>query len=105
MNISSVKALISALRQLSYQSMHGASASVGPGSSQKVGNIKFSVERMISIIANNIHSMVIKYFLKLVYWICTKVLSILEFFLFLIRSGVFMGSCRRPFSGGEKYLI
>ncbi|KAL9687201.1 hypothetical protein QQ045_031599 [Rhodiola kirilowii] len=55
MHISSVKSLLSALRQLSLQSMHGASANVGPGSSQKVGNIKFSVERMISIIVNNIY--------------------------------------------------
>uniref|UniRef100_A0A7N0ZU03 Protein MON2 homolog n=1 Tax=Kalanchoe fedtschenkoi TaxID=63787 RepID=A0A7N0ZU03_KALFE len=55
MHISSVKSLLSALRQLSLSSMPGASASVGPGTSQKIGNIKFSVERMISIIVNNIH--------------------------------------------------
>ncbi|KAL5770732.1 hypothetical protein ACOSP7_014886 [Xanthoceras sorbifolium] len=55
MHISAVKSLLSALRQLSYQCMVGTSSSSGPTSSQKLGSISFSVERMISILVNNLH--------------------------------------------------
>lgn len=55
MHISAVKSLLSALRQLSHQCMIGTSSSFGPTSSQKIGSISFSVERMISILVNNLH--------------------------------------------------
>ncbi|KAH9688318.1 ARM repeat superfamily protein [Citrus sinensis] len=56
MHISAVKSLLSALHQLSHQCMIGTSSSFGPTSSQKIGSISFSVERMISILVNNLHS-------------------------------------------------
>ncbi|KAK3200540.1 hypothetical protein Dsin_023955 [Dipteronia sinensis] len=55
MHISAVKSLLSALRQLSHQCMVGTSSSFGPTSSQKIGSISFSVERMISVLVNNLH--------------------------------------------------
>ncbi|KAK1432406.1 hypothetical protein QVD17_09302 [Tagetes erecta] len=55
MNISAVKSLLSALRQLSYQSMAGTLSGMSQTSSQKTGSISFAVERMISILANNLH--------------------------------------------------
>ncbi|KAJ7973440.1 protein MON2-like isoform X1 [Quillaja saponaria] len=55
MNISAVKSLLSALCQLSHQCMIGASSVLGPAASQKIGSISFSVERMISILINNLH--------------------------------------------------
>ncbi|XP_043691175.1 protein MON2 homolog isoform X2 [Telopea speciosissima] len=55
MNISAVKSLLSALCQLSNQYMPGNSSGFGQTSSQQVGNISFSVERMISILVNNLH--------------------------------------------------
>ncbi|KAK9291973.1 hypothetical protein L1049_019925 [Liquidambar formosana] len=55
MHISAVQSLLSALCQLSHQCMAGTSASFGQASSQKIGNISFSVERMISILVNNLH--------------------------------------------------
>ncbi|KAH9688317.1 ARM repeat superfamily protein [Citrus sinensis] len=55
MHISAVKSLLSALHQLSHQCMIGTSSSFGPTSSQKIGSISFSVERMISILVNNLH--------------------------------------------------
>lgn len=55
MHISAVKSLLSALGQLTQQCMAGISSGSVPASSQKVGNINFSVERMISILVNNLH--------------------------------------------------
>lgn len=55
MHISAVKSLLSALRQLSYQSMAGTLSGISQTSSQKTGSISFAVERMISILVNNIH--------------------------------------------------
>ncbi|XP_024186995.1 protein MON2 homolog isoform X2 [Rosa chinensis] len=55
MHISAVKSLLCALGQLSQQCMAGISNGSVPASSQKVGNINFSVERMISILVNNLH--------------------------------------------------
>lgn len=57
MHISAVKSLLSALRQLSEQCVSATSIVSGPTSSQKLGSITFSVERMISILVNNLHSM------------------------------------------------
>lgn len=57
MHISAVKSLLSALCQLSHQCMLGTSSGVGLAVSQKIGSITFSVERMISILVNNLHSM------------------------------------------------
>ena len=56
MHISAVKSLLSALRQLSEQCVPVTSSGSGPASSQKLGSISFSVERMISILVNNLHS-------------------------------------------------
>ncbi|OVA15488.1 protein of unknown function DUF1981 [Macleaya cordata] len=55
MHISAVKSLLSALRQLSNQCMHGSSSNFGQTSSQHIGSIGFSVERMISVLTNNLH--------------------------------------------------
>ncbi|XP_042513144.1 protein MON2 homolog isoform X2 [Macadamia integrifolia] len=55
MHISAVKSLLSALCQLSNQYMPGNSSGFGQTSSQQVGTISFSVERMISILVNNLH--------------------------------------------------
>ncbi|KAF5740546.1 protein MON2 isoform X1 [Tripterygium wilfordii] len=55
MHISAVKSLLSALRQLSHQCMTATSGAFGPQLSQKIGSISFSVERMISILVNNLH--------------------------------------------------
>ncbi|KAI3784336.1 hypothetical protein L1987_43434 [Smallanthus sonchifolius] len=55
MNISAVKSLLSALRQLSYQSMAGTLSGISQTSSQKTGSISFAVERMITILVNNLH--------------------------------------------------
>ncbi|KAK7391922.1 hypothetical protein VNO78_20346 [Psophocarpus tetragonolobus] len=71
MHISAVKSLLSALCQLSHQCMSGTSSSLGPTTSQKIGSISFSVERMISILVNNVHRVepfwdqVISHFLEL----------------------------------------
>ncbi|KAJ4841109.1 hypothetical protein Tsubulata_003740 [Turnera subulata] len=71
MHISAVKSLLSALRQLSHQCMSGTSGSFGPAVSQKIGSISFSVERMISILVNNLHrveplwDLVVDHFLEL----------------------------------------
>ncbi|KAK7277858.1 hypothetical protein RJT34_22877 [Clitoria ternatea] len=54
MHISAVKSLLAALCQLSHQCM-STSSNLGPTTSQKIGNIGFSVERMISILVNNVH--------------------------------------------------
>ncbi|XP_057962995.1 uncharacterized protein LOC131154318 isoform X2 [Malania oleifera] len=55
MHISAVKSLLSALHQLSHQCLPGTSNGFGQASSQKIGSISFSVERMISILVNNLH--------------------------------------------------
>ncbi|XP_019258208.1 PREDICTED: protein MON2 homolog isoform X2 [Nicotiana attenuata] len=55
MDVAAVKSLLSALRQLSHQCMSAAVSSFGPPSSQKSGSICFSVERMLSILVNNMH--------------------------------------------------
>ncbi|KAJ6757310.1 NUMOD3 MOTIF FAMILY PROTEIN EXPRESSED [Salix koriyanagi] len=55
MHISAVKSLLSALCQLSHQCMLGTSVGVGSAVTQKIGSITFSVERMISILVNNLH--------------------------------------------------
>ncbi|XP_021281528.1 protein MON2 homolog isoform X5 [Herrania umbratica] len=55
MHISAVKSLLSALCQLSHQCMVETSSGFGPATSQKIGSISFSVERMISILVNNLH--------------------------------------------------
>ncbi|XP_052193720.1 uncharacterized protein LOC127802068 isoform X3 [Diospyros lotus] len=55
MHIPSVKSLLSALCQLSYQCMTETLSSSGQASNQKLGSISFSVERMISILVNNLH--------------------------------------------------
>ncbi|XP_050379358.1 uncharacterized protein LOC126796668 isoform X2 [Argentina anserina] len=55
MHISAVKSLLCALGQLSQQCMAGISNGSVPAASQKFGNINFSVERMISILVNNLH--------------------------------------------------
>ncbi|KAA3472809.1 protein MON2-like protein isoform X1 [Gossypium australe] len=55
MHISAVKSLLSALCQLSHQCMLDTSSGFGPSTSQKIGSISFSVERMISILVNNLH--------------------------------------------------
>ncbi|TKY52157.1 MON protein [Spatholobus suberectus] len=71
MHISAVKSLLSALCQLSHQCMSSTSSSLGPTTSQKIGSISFSVERMISILVNNVHRVepfwdqVVSHFLEL----------------------------------------
>ncbi|XVE62867.1 hypothetical protein DITRI_Ditri06bG0154300 [Diplodiscus trichospermus] len=55
MHISAVKSLLSSLCQLSHQCMVETSSGFGPATSQKIGSISFSVERMISILVNNLH--------------------------------------------------
>jgi hypothetical protein len=57
MHLSAIKSLLSALHQLSHQCVAVASSAFGPASSQKFGSISFSVERMVSILVNNLHSM------------------------------------------------
>lgn len=56
MHISAVKSLLSALRLLSEQCISGSLSGSGPASSQKIGTITFSVERMICILVHNLHS-------------------------------------------------
>lgn len=51
MNIAAVKSLLSALHQLSSQHISGNSQLSG----QQIGSIAFSVERMMSILVNNLH--------------------------------------------------
>ncbi|ERM93505.1 protein MON2 homolog isoform X2 [Amborella trichopoda] len=67
MDTFAVKSLLSALRMLSNQCMRGSLSSFGqspgsnsggylpPGSSQQIGCITFSVERMLAILNNNLH--------------------------------------------------
>ncbi|GMH11321.1 hypothetical protein Nepgr_013162 [Nepenthes gracilis] len=71
MHISAVKSLLSALCQLSQQCLPGTSSGFGPSSTQRIGSISFSVERMISILVNNLHrveplwDLVVSHFLEL----------------------------------------
>lgn len=71
MHISAVKSLLSALCQLSHQYMSGTSSGLGPATNQKTGSISFSVERIISILINNLHRVeplwdqVVSHFLEL----------------------------------------
>ncbi|XP_061349388.1 uncharacterized protein LOC133294681 isoform X2 [Gastrolobium bilobum] len=71
MHTSAVKSLLSALCQLSHQCMSVTSSGLGPTTSQKIGSISFSVERMISILVNNVHRVepfwdqVVSHFLEL----------------------------------------
>ncbi|KAK2632494.1 hypothetical protein EUGRSUZ_L01484 [Eucalyptus grandis] len=55
MHTSAVKSLLTALHQLSHQSITGMPSVFGAASSQKFGAINFSVERMMSILVNNLH--------------------------------------------------
>ncbi|XP_019187110.1 PREDICTED: protein MON2 homolog isoform X3 [Ipomoea nil] len=55
MHIAAVKSLLSALRQLSHQHMSATFSGFVQASNQKVGSISFSVERMLSILVNNLH--------------------------------------------------
>ncbi|CAH8359815.1 unnamed protein product [Eruca vesicaria subsp. sativa] len=55
MHVSAVKSLLSALHMLSHQSMTETSDSISSASSKRIGSISFSVDRMISILVNNLH--------------------------------------------------
>ncbi|KAL5702278.1 hypothetical protein ACHQM5_027513 [Ranunculus cassubicifolius] len=55
MHISAVKSLLTALSHLSNQSLPGNSSGFGQTSGVQVGSIGFSVDRMISVLINNIH--------------------------------------------------
>ncbi|KAF5192862.1 Mon2-like protein [Thalictrum thalictroides] len=55
MHISAVKSLLTALSHLSNQCLPGNSSGFGQTSTVHVGSIGFSVERMISILVNNLH--------------------------------------------------
>ncbi|KAG0481264.1 hypothetical protein HPP92_012122 [Vanilla planifolia] len=54
MHVSAVKSLLSALRQLSSQCFSGCSSGTGQGSNQQIGSVAFCVERMTSVIVNNL---------------------------------------------------
>ncbi|RAL48739.1 hypothetical protein DM860_001059 [Cuscuta australis] len=54
MHVSAVKSLLSALRQLSHQSL-SATVSFVQASNQKAGSISFAIERMLSVLVNNLH--------------------------------------------------
>ncbi|GAB2246516.1 hypothetical protein Droror1_Dr00002009 [Drosera rotundifolia] len=55
MHLSAVKSLLSALSQLSQRFLEGGSSSVGQASAQRIGSISFSVDRMTSMLVNNLH--------------------------------------------------
>ncbi|KAL2456123.1 ARM repeat superfamily protein [Forsythia ovata] len=55
MHVSAVRSLLSALRQLSHQCMAATLGAIGQASNQNIGRISFSVERMLSILVNNLH--------------------------------------------------
>ncbi|CAA3013760.1 MON2 homolog isoform X1 [Olea europaea subsp. europaea] len=55
MHVSAVRSLLSALRQLSHQCMAATLGATGQASNRNIGRISFSVERMLSILVNNLH--------------------------------------------------
>ncbi|XP_058086558.1 uncharacterized protein LOC131233785 [Magnolia sinica] len=55
MHLSAVKSLLSALHQLSNQCISGNFSGSGQTLGQQIGSITFAVERMISILLNNLH--------------------------------------------------
>lgn len=55
MHITAVQSLLSALRQLSCQCMDATLSSNGQASNQKMGSINFSVDRILSVLTNNLH--------------------------------------------------
>ncbi|XP_047946837.1 protein MON2 homolog [Salvia hispanica] len=55
MHISAVQSLLSALRQLSCQCMDATLGINGQPSNQKIGSISFSVDRILSVLTNNLH--------------------------------------------------
>ena len=55
MHVSAVKSLLSALRQLSSQSVPGSLTVTGQATNQQIGSVAFSIERMTSILVNNLH--------------------------------------------------
>ncbi|KAK6139372.1 hypothetical protein DH2020_026880 [Rehmannia glutinosa] len=55
MHVSAVQSLLSALRQLSRQCIAATLSNVGQASNQKIGSISFSVDRILSILTNNLH--------------------------------------------------
>ncbi|CAA6667168.1 unnamed protein product [Spirodela intermedia] len=55
MDIAAVKSLLSALHQLSSQCISVNSSSLGPNFVQQLSSVAFSVERMLSILENNLH--------------------------------------------------
>ncbi|XP_051116570.1 uncharacterized protein LOC127241447 isoform X2 [Andrographis paniculata] len=55
MHVSAVRSILSALRQLSRQCMAATLSSTGQASNQKLGSISFSIERIISVLVNNLH--------------------------------------------------
>ncbi|GFP93569.1 protein mon2 homolog [Phtheirospermum japonicum] len=55
MHVPAVQSLLSALRQLSCQCVSATLSSVGQTSNQKFGSISFSVDRILSILTNNLH--------------------------------------------------
>ncbi|XP_022932524.1 protein MON2 homolog isoform X1 [Cucurbita moschata] len=55
MHVSAVNSLLSALCQLSHQYLTSGSSGFGLATSQKIGSINFSVERIICILVNNLH--------------------------------------------------
>lgn len=56
MHMAAVKSLLSSLHQLSNQFISNTSSGLGQASIQQSGNIKFSIEKTISIVVNNLHS-------------------------------------------------
>lgn len=55
MHVSAVKSLLSALQKLSNQCVPGSLSGLGQASYQQIGSITFSVERIITILVNNLH--------------------------------------------------
>ncbi|KAH7661512.1 Protein Mon2-like protein [Dioscorea alata] len=55
MHVSAVKSLLSALCQLSSQTVPGSLTVTGQATNQQIGSVAFSIERMTSILVNNLH--------------------------------------------------
>ncbi|CAA0836755.1 ARM repeat superfamily protein [Striga hermonthica] len=55
MHVSAVQSLLSALCQLSRQCIAATLSNTGQASNQKIGSISFSVDRILSILNNNLH--------------------------------------------------